>query len=258
MTALATHTGVIAAGRLRALRREPAYLALTLAQPLVWLLLFGPLFERLTELPGFESTSYIDHLTPGVVVMTAVMGATWSGTSLVEDMQLGTMNRYLTSSIRRGAIVSGVVAHQAVISVLQSLIVLGVGWLLGARFAGGAIGVATVLLISMLIAGFFSAVSCTLAVLLRSNEALIGMSQMLVLPLVFLSSILMAPDLLPDWIATVSAVNPVDWAAEASRSALAPGSDTTFTAARIGFLALAWLGASGLATLAFRTYRRRI
>lgn len=252
------HTNVIAAGRLRSLRREPAYLLFTLAQPLVWLILFGQLFKRLTDMPGFETSDYISYLTPGVVVMTAVMSANWSGTGLIDDMNRGVMNRYLTSSIRRSSIVSGVVAYQAVITFTQSLIVLGVGWLLGAQYLGGPVGMAIVVLLAVLVSSFFSAVSCAMALVLRSDEALIGMSQMLALPLIFLSSVLMAPELLPDWISAVATVNPIDWAAQASREALSASADWAVIGLRGLLLVLVWIGASILATLAFRSYRRNI
>ena len=49
----------------RVLRRQPAYLGITLTQPIIWLLLFGALFKAVTEIPGFHGGSYIDFLTPG-------------------------------------------------------------------------------------------------------------------------------------------------------------------------------------------------
>ena len=54
------------------LARQPAFLVITLMQPIIWLLLFGALFKAVTEIPGFHGGSYIDFLTPGVVVMLAV------------------------------------------------------------------------------------------------------------------------------------------------------------------------------------------
>ena len=60
---------------LRVLRRQPAYLGITLTQPIIWLLLFGALFKAVTEIPGFHGGSYVDFLTPGVVVMLAVSSA---------------------------------------------------------------------------------------------------------------------------------------------------------------------------------------
>src|SRR5699024_10917241 len=128
----------------------------------------------------------------------------------------------------------------------------------GARYPNGLIGLAIVVLIAVLVSSFFSAVSCAMALVLRSDEELIGMSQMLALPLIFLSSVLMVPELLPDWISAVATVNPVDWAAQASREALGTAADWALIGLRGALLLLVWLNASILATLAFRSYRRNI
>ena len=66
---------------LRALIRQPAYLGITLTQPIIWLLLFGALFKAVTRIPGFHGGSYVDFLTPGIVVMLAVSSAGWTATS---------------------------------------------------------------------------------------------------------------------------------------------------------------------------------
>ncbi|HEX8858434.1 MAG TPA: ABC transporter permease, partial [Actinomycetes bacterium] len=57
---------------LRFLSRQPWLISISLVQPVIWLLLFGQLFKRVVEIPGFAAGSYITFLTPGVVVMTAV------------------------------------------------------------------------------------------------------------------------------------------------------------------------------------------
>lgn len=256
MTTAIIDTSVIAAGRLRSLRRQPTYLIMTLSTPLVWLILFGQLFSRMADLPGFETGNYISYLTPGVVVMTAVMTAGWAGTDLIEDMERGVMNRYLTSSMTQSALVTGTVIYNAAITVIQTAIVLVIGWLLGAQYAGGAAGILAVILIAILVTGLSSALSCAMALSLRSQGALIGMSQMLILPLIFLSSMLIAPELLPEWIRAVATVNPIDWAAQASREALGATADWLHIGIRVALLVMVWIGASGLASLALRSYRR--
>ena len=70
-----THAVPMAARRVRALLREPAWIGITLTTPIIWLLLFGSLFERAVDIPGFGSSDYTDFFTPGVVVMTAFFSA---------------------------------------------------------------------------------------------------------------------------------------------------------------------------------------
>lgn len=252
------HSNQLALRSLRFLRREPIYLAFTLVQPAVWLLLFGEVFKRVVELPGFESGSYIAYLTPGVVVMTAMMNAGWAGTSFIEDMDRGVMDRYLTSPVRRSALTNGTLAYQGVVTLVQSLIVFGIGLAMGARYGGGAVGVAVVLGAAALLALIFAALSCAVALLTRTQESLIAIFQFLSLPLAFLSSVLMAPALLPGWVDTVADYNPVDWAAVASREALQASPDWSVIAGRGALLLGLCLVMGWVATRAFRAYQRSV
>ena len=69
---IVTQTWWMTVRRLKALLRQPGVLIITLVQPAIWLFLFGALFRKVVELPGFGSSSYLDYLIPGVVVMNAV------------------------------------------------------------------------------------------------------------------------------------------------------------------------------------------
>ncbi|WP_020669029.1 ABC transporter permease [Amycolatopsis nigrescens] len=256
MTTLVSHSGLLTLRALRTVSRQPAYLLFTLVQPMVWLLLFGQLFKRIAELPGFGAESYIAYLTPGVIVMTAMMTAGWSGTSFIEDMERGVMDRNLTSPVSRAALITGSVLYQALTSVVQSLIVFGVGLLSGARYEGGLAGVLVVLAAAVLLSVTFAALSNALALLMRQQEALIGISQFLTLPLVFLSSVMMAPALMPAWVSDVARFNPVDWAAVAARQALGAQPDWSVVLGRGALLLGLAVLMCWLATRAFRSYQR--
>ncbi len=258
MSTLVAHSGYLTVRSLRTLVRQPAYLAFTLVQPMIWLLLFGQLFEGVAMLPGFGSSSYLEYLTPGVIVMSAMMSAGWAGTAFIQDMDRGVMDRNLTSPVSRGALISGVLSYQSVVTVIQSLIVFGAGLLMGARYDGGIAGVGLVLVAATLIALIFGALSCAIALLARSQESLIGVSQFLALPLAFLSSVMMAPSLMPDWVATVARYNPVDWAAVASREALGAQIEWSVVAGRLGLLVALAAGMTWWATRAFRAYQRSV
>lgn len=83
------------------------------------------------------------------------------------------------------------------------------------------------LLAAVLISVIVASLSNALALLLRSQEALIGMSQFIVLPLQFLSSAVMVVALAPGWVQSIARYNPVEWAVVASREALSAATDRT-------------------------------
>jgi ABC-2 type transport system permease protein len=257
---LLRHSAYLTARGVRTLMRQPAYLAITLVQPVIWLLLFGNLFRAIVHLPGFTSRtgSYLEFLTPGVVVMTALFSSGWAGTVYIEDMDRGVMDRLLASPVRRGAMVVGTLAYQAITTIVQTLIVFGIAYAAGARFsnwpAGIGITVVAAVLISVIIASFSDAV----ALLVRQQEALIGISQFIVLPLQFLSSSIMDTRVSPHWVRVVARYNPVDWASTASREALSAGTDWGVVLPRLGALTAFAVVMAWLATRAFRAYQRAI
>src|SRR5204863_3311597 len=84
---------------LLALWRQPWFVAITLVQPIIWLLLYGFLFKRVVDIPGFHGGSYIEFLTPGIVVMSALFSAGWHGMGLINALEAGIMDRFIVSPL---------------------------------------------------------------------------------------------------------------------------------------------------------------
>jgi ABC-2 type transport system permease protein len=257
MTAL-RHTLQVTLRYLRALVRQPAWVAISVIQPIIWLLLFGALFKSVADIPGFDGGSYIGFLTPGVIVMIAVLSAGWTGMAFIEDINRGVMDRYLVSPIWRGALNAGSVAQAVISIVVQSLIVVGVALAAGARFPGGVAGVAVLIAVAALLAAIIGSLSNGVAVLTRQRETLIGIVSMVTLPLTFLSSALMQASLQPGWVQWAARFNPVNWAAEAGRSAATQSADWGLIGTRVGLLMLVLLASAAFATRAFRAYQRSV
>jgi ABC-2 type transport system permease protein len=251
------HTRQVTLRYLRTFVRQPAWVAISVIQPAVWLLLFGALFKRVVDIPGFAGGSYIEFLTPGVVVMTALFSAGWVGMGFIEDIDRGVMDRFLVSPIWRGALNLGSVAQLVLSVVVQSLIIVGLAWLAGARFEDVG-GVAVLVAVAGLLAAIFGSLSNGVAVLVRQRESLIGIVTLVTLPLTFLSTALMQGSLLPDWVEWAARVNPVNWAVEAGRSAATQSADWTLIATRVGLLAGLLVVSAAFATRAFRAYQRSI
>ncbi len=258
--ALLRHSTFLTARAVRTLLRQPAYLAITLVQPVIWLLLFGQLFRNVVRIPGFTaaSGSYLEFITPGVIVMTALFSSGWAGTVYIEDMDRGVMDRLLASPVRRGAMIVGTLAYQSLTTTVQTLIVFGIAYASGARFDGGAVGVLVTVLAACLISVVIASFSNAIALLVRQQEALIGISQFIVLPLQFLSSSIMDTRVSPAWVRHVARYNPVDWATTAARSALSGHAEWGAILPRLGFLLALAVAMGRLATRAFRSYQRSL
>jgi ABC-2 type transport system permease protein len=257
MTALAQSVRI--SGRhIHGFVRQPWFVVMSVVQPGIWLFLFGALFSDVTRIPGFATTSYLDYLVPGVVVMTALFWCGWSGMSLIEDLDRSIIDRYLTTPMHRSAIIGGLSIYQLVTLTIQAAIIGGLAVLLGATFAGGLAGFVLLVVCSLLLGAAVASFSDAMALILRQRESVIGINTLMTLPLTFLSAAFLPLALAPDWIQTVARYNPVNWAVEAGRDALSANPDWSFVVPRmVGLLALALLS-TAWATRTFRSYQKSI
>jgi ABC-2 type transport system permease protein len=203
---------------LRATLRNPAFVIISIVQPVLWLFLFGQLFSRVAAQPGLGSASYAQFLAPGIAIMAALFGTAFSGVGLLHDINQGVVDRFLATPVSRGAVIAGRLLDVAVQAMVQALVLLLAALLVGARPNGGVAGVALVMVASALLAIALASLSKGLALLLRNQEAVLGITNFILLPMVFLSSMILSRELMPHWIQVASAFNPVDWAVRIARA----------------------------------------
>jgi ABC-2 type transport system permease protein len=237
--------------------RQPIWIAVTLVQPIIWLLLYGALFKSVTRIPGFQSHSYIQFLTPGIVVMTALFSSGWSGMAVIDDIDKGILDRFLVSPAVRGSLIIGRLLNGTVIVVLQSVIIVVLALIVGARFPN-AWGIIALIALASLLAAAIGCLSIALALIARREETVIAAVNFFVLPLTFLSTAFMQKSLVPTWIQHVASFNPVNWAVEAGRNAVLPGTDWGMVLERLGLLAALTVVCVLLATRAFQAYQRAV
>jgi ABC-2 type transport system permease protein len=242
----------------RNLMREPIWIALLLVQPMVWLVLYGQLFKNVTRLGGFGTTSYITFLAPAIVVMNAFFGATWSGMSMIADLDHKVIERFLATPASRFSLVLSQIVRSALTAAIQAVVILLVSYALGVRVHTEALGWLTIILAGVLVNSAFAGVSQAIALLTRREATMIALANFIGLPLLFLSSTMIALKQMPDWMQTVAKFNPVDWGVRAAREVVLPGTSWSSVA---GYLLLL-LGLSAVtaswATWTFRSYQRSL
>jgi ABC-2 type transport system permease protein len=255
MTAI-SDTWVLTGRDLLKLWRQPWFIGIVLVQPVIWLLLFGELFQSVVDIPGFEGGDYKQYLVPGVLVMTAFFSSGWNGMSTIEDLDRGVTDRLLVTPARRWVLILGRLGQNGVQAIVQSLVIVGMALAIGVRFDGG-VGIAVLIAAAVLLGTAFAALSNALALVARQEETLIGAVTFLQLPLTFLSTAFMQEELIPDWVVSVARYNPVNWAVVAGREAVSGGADWAEVAGYCGLLAAFALACVALATRAFNAYQRQ-
>jgi ABC-2 type transport system permease protein len=254
-----SHTWYLTGRKLHALIRQPWVLAFSVLQPAIWLFLFGALFQKVIDIPGFAyGGSYIAYLVPGIVAMNAMSGNMWAGMSMIEEIERGTLNRFLVAPASRIAIMNATVVEQAVGTTVQTLIIVVLGYAGGARYPGGIPGIILLIVAAVLVGVLWGALSNMTGMLLRSREAIIGVYTFFMLPLMFLSSAFMKPDFLPGWMQAIAARNPLNWEVQIGRSVLSASPDWAAVALRCGgLLALAALCVA-ISVTTFRSYAKNV
>lgn len=200
--------------------RMPMWTLFTLVQPLIWLVIFGQLFKNITQLPGFPTSSYMDFFVPGVLIMTVLFGSSWSGVSLLREIQSGTVDKMLVSPVSRIAIVLSRVLHSTAQVIAQVAIMLAVSWILGAHLNLGLTGLGLSMIVVLLLGLCFAAVSNGFAIALQREEPLVIIGNLMTLPLMFFSTALVPTSFMPDWIKYITMINPINYAVEAVRAVL--------------------------------------
>jgi ABC-2 type transport system permease protein len=252
------HTWYMVGRQARNLQREPIWIVLLLMQPMVWLVLYGQLFKHLPRLGGFGTNSYVTFLAPGIVVMNAFFGASWSGMAMITDLDRGVVERFLASPASRLALVVSQIVRAGATAVIQGLIILVIATLLGARVDAGVLGWLAILAAGFFVAAVFGGISQGMALLFRREATMIAAANFVSLPLFFLSPTLLAQRQMPEWMQTAATFNPVTWGVKAAREPTLAGTDWGSVGLHLALLVAAAAATTGFATWAFRSYRRSL
>jgi ABC-2 type transport system permease protein len=244
--------------QVRNLMREPIWIALILIQPMVWLILYGQLFKNVTKLGGFGTDSYITFLAPAIVVMNAFFSATWSGMSMIYDLDHKIVERFLATPASRLAIVLSQILRSSLTAAIQALVILLVSLALGVRIHTGVLGWLVIILVGILVNSAFAGISQAIALLTRREATMIAVANFIGLPLIFLSTTMIAGTQMPGWMQTAAKFNPVDWGVKAAREVALPGTSWGTVGLYLLLLLLLTTATSAWATWTFRAYQRSL
>jgi ABC-2 type transport system permease protein len=226
MTSALFDTWYIVLRDLRARIRMPVFIFISLFQPILWLVLFTQIFKSLggsiSSVVG-SGTSYTQFFAPGVIVMTVLFGSAFSGFATLMDIDAGILSKMLATPVTRVSIITGRVVATVLVGIIQALIVFIVAAIMGVHVATGAPGVLLVLLLVALLGMGFSAFSNGMALLLRRQETVMAVINLITMPLQFMSTMFMPAQLLPHWLDTVRHFNPVDYAIVGVRNLMMTG-----------------------------------
>ncbi len=231
--------------------RNPVWVVIGLIQPILYLAFFGPLLTGIAPSPGFPAGNAWQVFVPGLLVQLGLFGAAFVGFGIIAELRMGVLERMRVTPVSRLALLLGRVLRDAVVLLVQSvlLLVAGIAFGLRAPVPGILIGLSFVLLLAVSLASL----SYAAGLLTKSEDAFAPLLNIIVVPLLLLSGILLPMSLAPRWLDVLSRVNPFRYIVEAMRAAFL-GQYTTGEVG-VGILVTALLVVLSV-TIGARTFRR--
>jgi ABC-2 type transport system permease protein len=249
------HTFAVADAEIRKLRHDPLELLMRAIQPTLWLVVFGQVMSHLRGVPT-GPLRYLDFMAPGILAQSVLFIAIFYGVSAVRERDLGVLNKYMVSPISRTALVLGKAISAGVRALSQGVIVYILALLMGIRANWEPWNVAGVLVLIVMGSAVFSTFSLVIACIVKTHERVMGMGQVMTMPLFFASNAIYPIVLMPGWLKAVASVNPLTYEVDGLRALMVQGGTTSFGLGVDFAVLLAFVAA--LVAIATRMYPRLV
>ena len=161
---------------------------------------------------------YLPYLAPGILVQTVVMITMYTAMTINNDIEKGVFDRIRSLPVWRPSLLVGSLLGDTLRYTMASSIIIAMTLLLGYRPAGGVTGVVAAVVLLLIFCFSLSWIWTLLGFKLRTPNAVMGVSMMVLFPLTFLSNVFVSPDTMPDVLRSVVNVNPVTILVDAARS----------------------------------------
>ena len=228
--------------------RQPAVVVSAILFPLMFFAINAYGLDAATSIPGFPTDSYLDFAFAFPLVQAALFGAITAGADLARDIESGFFDRLSLTPMRPAALLLGMLAGVVALGLIQGVIFLAVGLLLGVNVQSGLPGMVVLVLLTVLVALGFGGIGAMLALRTGPVEAVESAFPLFFVS-IFMSSINLPRDLIEaDWFRWVATANPISYLVEGLRSLVITGWDAQALllgfGCAFGIVALSIAGAS--------------
>ena len=204
---------------LQKLRHDRTEIVTRAVQPVLWLVIFGETFNRLHAIPT-GNVPYLDFLAPGIIAQSGMFVAIFYGIQIIWERDAGVLTKLLVTPTPRSALILGKGFAAGIRALVQVVVVLVLSTILGVALTEDPLRMLGAFAIVMMGSGFFACLSMTIAGVVLKRDRLMGIGQMITMPLFFASSALYPVSIMPGWLRVLSRVNPLSYEVDALRGLL--------------------------------------
>jgi len=210
-----TETTLIFQRQMRILLRNPVWVFFGITQPVLYLVLFGPLLKNVTG-GGLGGDDSWRIFVPGLLLQMAIFGAGFAGFGIIQELREGVIDRQRVTPASRVALIMGRTLSNAATLGVQAIVLILIAIPFGLK--ASAWGIVSSLVVTVVLAIGISAASYAMGLVLKDEDAFAPFVQGVALPLLLLSGVLLPMALAPTWLRRVSQVNPLTYVVDATRA----------------------------------------
>lgn len=207
---------------LRRLRHDRTELYFRAVQPILWIVIFGPVMSSVKAIPT-GGIPYTDFITPGVLIQSTTFLCIFYGLMMVWERDSGILKKLLVPPASRYATVIGRSMASGVRAIFQGLIIIPVALLIGVRFVPNVAYFVSAFVIVFFASGGFAAISILVASFMKTRERFMGIGQAIIMPLFFASNALYPVQIMPAALRYFVAFNPLSYVVDSVRGLLITG-----------------------------------
>lgn len=207
----------IAEWEVRKIRHDPTDLITRAVQPLLWLLVFGEVFTRVHAIQT-GNKPYLDFMAPGILAQSVLFISIFYGIAVIWERDLGVIHKFLASPTPRAALVLGKALSAGLRALPQAIVIYLLALVLGVQMNWNPLALLGVFVFIILGAACFSTFSLVIACLLKSRERVMGIGQVLTMPLFFASNAIYPITIMPVWLQVIARGNPLSYTVDALRT----------------------------------------
>ncbi len=220
-------------------RNDRLRIVTSLVQPLLFLFVLGSGLQQLSS----ASTHGVDLKTfiyPGILCIAVMFTAMFSAASIVWDREFGFLREMMVAPVRRSSIVIGKCLGGATVASSQGLILLALAWAVHVPYS--ATLVLGVFGLQLLLAFSITAFGVMVAARINQIQSFMGVMQLVIMPMFFISGALFPVTDLPGWLAVLNRLDPLTYAVEPMRSLVFAHLDLSASAEAALNPGITWFG----------------
>jgi len=206
----------------RKIRHDSTELWVRTVQPALWLIVFGSVFNAIRGLaPG--GFSYMQYITAGVLAQSILFVAIFYGINIVWERDVGLLTKLLSTPSSRTSVIVGKALAAGIRGIFMAIMLFALSLVLGLNLRFDPLDVMGVFVVVILFAMCFACLSMTLAAFLKTRDRMMGIGQVITMPLFFGSNAIYPVSLMPVWLQYISKYNPLTYVIDAMRAMILTG-----------------------------------